>query len=147
VVAIEFALIFVFGLLPLLMLTLSGVLIFAARQSLTLAAAEGARASLHFGSPEQRGMYACTAAKRSMQWLLDFSGNTATCTSGGLAGAITVDSPAACPSTPDMTCVTVHTSFNHDDHPFIPGTTSLYHWLMHGPIHSSATMQLDTQGS
>jgi Flp pilus assembly protein TadG len=39
VVAIEFALMFLFGLLPLLLLTFNGVLIFAAKQSLTLAAA------------------------------------------------------------------------------------------------------------
>jgi Flp pilus assembly protein TadG len=46
VVAIEFALVFLFGVLPLLLLTFSGVMIFAAQQTLTLAAAEGARAAL-----------------------------------------------------------------------------------------------------
>ena len=38
-VALEFAFVFLFGMLPLIMLTFTGVLVFAAQQSLTLAAA------------------------------------------------------------------------------------------------------------
>ena len=75
--AVEFALIFLLGVLPLLLLTVSGVLIFAAKQSLTLAASEGARAALRFGvhgSIAEREVSACLAAKESMQWLLAFSG-------------------------------------------------------------------------
>jgi len=146
VVAIEFALIFLFGLLPLLMLTLSGVLIFAAKQSLTLASAEGARAALHYGTPAERGMYACQAAQRSMQWLLNFSGEAAACGSDGLGDAITVQ-PGPCPSAPAIDCMTVQTSFDYNAHPFIPGTARVYQWLLHDAIRSSATMQLDTRGS
>ena len=54
VVAIEFALVFLFGVLPLLLITVSGVMIFAAQETLSLAAAEGARAALHYGTTAQR---------------------------------------------------------------------------------------------
>lgn len=144
VVAIEFALVFLFGLLPLLLLTFSGVLIFAAQQSLTLAAAEGARAALHYGTPAQRNSNACAAAQLSMQWLLKFSNDLSPCTSGSTA--INVSALAPCPSTPAMECMTVVTSYDYNSHPFIPGTITIYHWLLQGAISSSATVQIDTSG-
>ncbi len=147
VVAIEFALVFLFGLLPLLLLTLSGVLIFAAKQSLTLAAAEGARAALHYGTPAERGVYACQAARHSMQWLLAYSGESSSCAAAGIGAAISVSTPAPCDSTPAVQCITVNTSFDYNAHPFVPGTATLYQWLMDDAIRSSATVQLDTQGS
>lgn len=143
-VAIEFALVFLLGMLPLLLLTLSGVLIFAAKQSLTLAAAEGARAALHYGD---RGMYACQAAQRSMQWLLKFSGDTGPCTTNGIGASISVSAPGPCPSTPTVQCMTVVALFDYDKHPFVPGTATVYGWLLHDTINSSATVQLDAQGS
>ncbi len=142
VVAIEFALIFLFGLLPLLLLTFSGVLIFAAQQSLTLAAAEGARAALHYGTPTQRNTNACSAAQASMQWLSTFSGDVSPCTSG----AISISALAPCPSTPAMQCMTVVASYNYNTHPFIPGTATIYQWVLQGAISSSATVQIDTSG-
>ena len=148
VVAIEFALVFLFGLLPLLLLTLSGVLIFAAKQSLTLAAAEGARAALRYSASDaDRGMQVCKTAQHSMQWLLTFSGETAPCAANGIGTSIAVSTPFPCDSAPTVQCMKVETSFDYNEHPFVPGTTSIYHWLMQGSIQSSATVQLDTQGS
>jgi hypothetical protein len=146
VVAIEFALMFLFGLLPLLLLTFSGVLIFAAQQSLTLAAANGARASLHYGSDADRLGYACKAARDSMQWLLTFAGETPDCTDAPIA----VTGPKDCPdasAAPGVKCITVTTSFDYDKHPFLPGTATVYGWVIGKPLSSTAVIQLDTQGS
>lgn len=146
VVAIEFALIFLFGVLPLLLLTFSGVLIFAAKQSLTLAAANGARAALRYGttgSIAEREASACQVAQQSMQWLLTFSGATPNCTADPIAV-----SSQACPSG-GVTCVQVTTTFDYNSHPFIPGTTTIYGWVLGGAgtLTSSATVQLDTTGT
>ncbi|KKD57170.1 hypothetical protein VM57_11835 [Stenotrophomonas maltophilia] len=59
------------GLLPLLLFTFSGVMIMAAQQTLATASAEGARASLRYGSANERRTAACVAARSSMQWLLN----------------------------------------------------------------------------
>lgn len=151
VAAIEFALVFLFGILPLLLITLSGVLIFAAQQSLTLAAAEGARAALQYGTIAQRQSNACYAAQRAMTWLLNFSGDAANCgtpaTPGGAYAAIAVSAAATCPSNAAMECITVVTSFNYDLHPFIPGTRSVYGWAIGSNLSSSATVQLDLTGN
>jgi Flp pilus assembly protein TadG len=150
VVAIEFALVFMFGVLPLLLLTLSGVLIFAAQQTLSLAAAEGARAALHYGTTAQREANACNAADESMGWLLNFAKETPNCASppvpGGAYSPIAVSAPAACPSTPAMSCMTVVASYNYNAAPFIPGTKTLYGWVMGAVMSSSATVQLDLTG-
>jgi Flp pilus assembly protein TadG len=151
VVAIEFALVFLFGVLPLLLLTFSGVMIFAAQQSLTLAAAEGARAALHYGTTAQRATNACNAAQASMQWLLTFSGDATNCGSPSAPGgasytAIAVSAPAACPSTPAMNCMTVVASYNYNAHPFMPGTVAVYGWVLGSVMSSSATVQLDLTG-
>ena len=146
VVAIEFALVFLLGLLPLLLLTFSGVLIFAAKQSLTLAAANGARAALHYGTDAQRHAYACQAAQNSMQWLVTFSGQTPNCTSN----PITVTGPVACQSkAPDgVQCITVTTTFDYNAHPFLPGTKDVYKWTVGSALSSTATIQIDnTQGT
>jgi Flp pilus assembly protein TadG len=151
VVAIEFALVFLFGVLPLLLLTFSGVMIFAAQQTLTLAAAEGARAALHYGTTAQRATSACNAAQASMQWLLTFSGDATNCATPSAPSttsysAIAVSTPSACPSTPAMECVTVVASYNYNAHPFFPGTEAIYGWVMGAVMRSSATVQLDLTG-
>jgi len=149
VVAIEFALVFLLGLLPLLLITFSGVLLFAAKQSLTLAASNGARAALHYGTNTQRQAYACQAAQNSMQWLITFSNESATCPNS----LITVTGPITCPSTPPgktptgVQCITVKTTFDYNTHPFLPGTKSVYHWVVGSALSSTATIQIDTQGS
>lgn len=148
VVAIEFALVFLLGVLPLLMLTFSGVLIFAAKQSLTLAAANGARAALRYGTTggiAERQTAACVAAEQSMQWLLNFSGATPDC--AGAPGNEPIDvSAMPCPAAAGVQCIQVITTYDYESHPFIPGTTILYGWLL-GKLSSSATVQLDTSGS
>lgn len=135
VVAVEFALTFMFGLLPLLLMMMSGVLIFAAKQSLTLAADNGARAALSYNTDRQAA--ACKVAQQSMAWLLSFSGDTPSCTSGPI-----VVSTIACPSDASVNCVQVVTSFDYSAHPFIPGTTTVYGWFLDS-ISSTAIVQLD----
>ncbi|WP_430391634.1 TadE/TadG family type IV pilus assembly protein [Dyella sp. 20L07] len=153
VAAIEFALVFLLGVLPLLLLTFSGFLIFAAKQSLTLAASEGARAALHYGTIAQRQTFACQAAQQSMQWLLTFSNesskvNCAVPQPPGTAYIpIAVSAAAPCASTPSVQCITVVTSFDYNNHPFLPGTTTVYGWLVKQALSSSATVQLDSQNS
>lgn len=136
-VAIEYALIFIFGVLPLLLLTTSGVLIFAAKQSLTLAADNGARAALQYStSSANRQATACAVAGQSMQWLLTFSGVKPDCTDGPI-----IVSTMACPSNTSLSCVQVVTSFDYAAHPFIPGTQAVYGWLLDS-ITSTAVVQL-----
>jgi Flp pilus assembly protein TadG len=147
VAAIEFAMVFLFGVLPLLMLTLTGILVFAAQQSLALASAEGARAALRYGTIAQRQNYACIAAQNSMSWLLKFSGENANCGTppapGGAYAPVAVSAATPCPSNAAMSCITVVASFDYNTHPFMPGTTALYGWLMTSNLSSSATVQLD----
>lgn len=140
VVTVEYALMLIFGILPLIMLTFTGVMIFAAKQTLSLAAAEGARASLRYGTLPERRQAACTAASRSMQWLLDFSRQTPNCSSAS-AAPIAVES-VACTGTAGLQCMRVTVSYDYENHPFLPGTVALYGWTM-GDLTSSAVAQLD----
>ena len=48
VVTIEYAFMLMFGLIPLLLLTYTGVMLMAVQQTLATASSEGARASLRF---------------------------------------------------------------------------------------------------
>jgi Flp pilus assembly protein TadG len=153
VVAIEFALVFLFGMLPLLLLTLAGVLIFAAKQSLTLAASDGARAALHYSASSGNLTDACSAALQSMNWLFVLSDNgtstPAACTDKSISNTIasivvTID----CTAASGATCVKVTTSYDYDNSPLILGTGKVYGWLMHKPIESTAVIQVyNTQGS
>lgn len=143
VITVEYALMMMLGFLPLLMLTFSGVMIMAAQQTLATASAEGARASLRFGSTAERRVAACSAARRSMQWLLRFSGQEPDCSSAGSSGAIVVSPPAACTGLASAQCVTVTVSYDYSSHPFLPGTGTLYGWVMKAPIRSVAVAQLD----
>jgi Flp pilus assembly protein protease CpaA len=81
VASIEFALMLMLGLLPLLLFTFSGVMIMAAQQTLATASAE-ARASLRYGTAGERRTAACVAARTSMQWLLQFSRQNVDCSAG-----------------------------------------------------------------
>lgn len=138
VVTIEFALMLMLGLIPLLLLTFSGTMIFAAKQSLSLAAAEGARATLHYGTLQQRHNMAEAAAKRSMEWLINFAGTNA---------SVSVSAPAVCESGSATWCYTVTTSYDYTAEPFLPGTKTLYGWVMNGPITDTATAQLDAESA
>lgn len=151
VAAIEFALVFLMGVLPLLLVTFTGVMIFAAQQSLSLASAEGARAALQYGTTAQRQANACIAAQNSMGWLLAFSGESANCAApsapGGAYAPVAVSTAAPCPSNATMTCITVVASFDYNRHPFIPGTSALYGWVLASNLSSSATVQINLTGT
>lgn len=144
VVALEFALVFLFGMLPLLMLTFTGVLVFAAQQSLTLAAAEGSRAALRYGTTDAaRTLQACVSATQSMQWLLSFSGQTDACSANGGMAATSVRF-APCASDANVRCVTVTTAYDYDKHPFLPGTGALFNLTFGAAgLRSAAVVQLE----
>lgn len=142
VVTIEFALLLVLGVLPLLLLTFSGVMIFTAKQSLALAAGEGARAALRYADHATRQTNACRASQRSMQWLLNFSAQPANCAAPNSA-PIVVSAPFPCEPGAPMQCMRVDVSYDYNSHPFIPGTGRLYGWVLGDRIRSSATVQLD----
>lgn len=145
--SIEFALVFLLGILPLLLITITGVMIFAAQEALSLASSEGARAALQYGTTAQRQTNACNAAQRSMAWLLAFSGESVTCATpaaqGGSYVPVAVSAGTPCPSNASATCITVVTSFDYNNHPFIPGTPTLYGWALGTNLSSTATVQLD----
>ncbi|MGH8054133.1 MAG: TadE/TadG family type IV pilus assembly protein [Stenotrophomonas sp.] len=141
-ITLEFAFLMMFGVLPLLLVTFSGVMIFAAKQSLTLAAGEGARAALRYGDIPERRANACMAAARSMQWLLNFSRSTPSCSAAN-APPITVSQPFACTSDSSVQCIRVIASYDHDAHPFLPGTGRLLGWTLGKSLSSSAVVQLD----
>lgn len=141
VVTLEYAFLLMIGILPLLILTFTGALIFAAKQSLALAAAEGSRAALRYGSVADRQQLACTAASRSMQWLHNFSGQAAGC-SNGSNGLVQVSTAYPCESGAAVSCIRVTASYPYDNHPFIPGTGTLYGWTVGRPLQSQAVVQL-----
>ncbi|MEN6683508.1 TadE/TadG family type IV pilus assembly protein [Stenotrophomonas pavanii] len=140
--SIEFALMLMLGLLPLLLFTFSGVMIMAAQQTLATASAEGARASLRYGTAGERRTAACVAARTSMQWLLQFSKQNVDCSAGG-SNAIVVSAQAPCAGLATAQCMTVTVSYDYASHPFLPGTATLYRWVMQAPIRSVAVAQLD----
>ena len=143
-VALEFAFVFLFGMLPLIMLTFTGVLVFAAQQSLTLAAAEGSRAALRYGTTDaERTQKACDSASQSMRWLLNFSGKTDACTAGTGIAPMTVQF-APCPSDGTIRCVSVTTAYDYDRHPFLPGTAGLFNLTFGAAgLRSIAVVQLE----
>lgn len=158
VVAIEFALVFLFGLLPLLLLTFSGVLIFAAKQSLTLAAADGARAALHYNSNASDGNLtdACSSALHDMNWLFELASSggapaPSSCTSGSIStndATATITTDNSCTAAAGATCVRVTTTYNYENSPLVLGTGTLYGWFTSGQLQSSAVIQIyNTQGN
>ncbi|WP_421567274.1 TadE/TadG family type IV pilus assembly protein [Stenotrophomonas sp. PD6] len=139
---IEFALMLIFGLLPLLMLTYTGVMIMAVQQTLSLASAEGARASLRYATPPERRVAACQAAKRSMQWLLTYAGQQPDCNAAA-APPIVVSAPAPCSGMASAQCMQISVSYDYGAKPFLPGTGRVYGWVITEPIRSTAVAQLD----
>lgn len=152
-VAVEFALLWIGGVLPLLLLATVAVSLFSIKQTLTLAAENGARAMLSYQpSMEARRQYACNVAQQATQWLQNYAGigdvcqNTAS--TAGTTTGIAVSQPFACPYKTSSTgtsfyCVTVTASYNYAKNPFFPGTASLYGWIVSDSISSTATVQLD----
>jgi Flp pilus assembly protein TadG len=154
VVAIEFALMFLFGMLPLLLFTFAGALIFAAKQSLTLAADNGARAALHYNTTAGGNLTeACSTALQSMDWLFALSASSSApaptaCTSASVTNNIaSIAVTSNCTADTGATCVLVTTTYDYNDSPLILGTGTLYGWLMSGPLQSTAVIQIYNQGS
>ena len=143
-VTIEFALLVMLGLVPMLLLTYAGVMIMAAQQTLALSASEGARATLLYGTDAERRNAACQAASRSMRWLLNFSGSSVDCTGAG-SPPVVVSQRLACAGNPGALCIQVTTSFDHNAHPFIPGIGRLYGWVLDRPLSSSAVAQIESE--
>jgi hypothetical protein len=139
---LEFAFMLIFGLVPLLMLTYTGVMIMAVQQTLSLAAAEGARASLRHAPTAERRAAACEAARRSMQWLLSYAGQSPDCSLAS-AAPIMVSPPAPCSGMASAQCMRISVSYDYQAKPFLPGTGRMYGWVITRPIQSSAVAQLD----
>jgi Flp pilus assembly protein TadG len=142
VVTIEYALLLMLGMFPLLMLTFTGVMVFSAQQSLSLAAAEGARASLRYGDDASRRAAACNAASEAMGWLLTFSKQSSAC-SNPTAPPVQVTGPFVCSGSSDRQCMRVTVSYDYNTHPLLPGTGTLFGWTLGSPLQSAATAQLD----
>jgi len=118
--AVEFALV-----VPLLLLLLFGIISYGVmlsfRQTLSQAAAEGARAAaVTFVKADKQ-----TAGYSAIQGALDSFGTT--CTSGVLrkgstsVGTCTVTAPGPCtPVAVGVECVTVTLSYDYRDHPIVP---------------------------
>jgi hypothetical protein len=146
IATLEFALMLLFGLLPLLLVTYSGVMIMAAQQTLSAASAEGARAAFRHATPTERRTAACLAARRSMQWLLTYAKQSPDCAAGG-APPISVSTPAPCADLPAAQCIHVEVSYDYSTYPFLPGTGRVYGWVMTRPLRSTAVAQLDLGGN
>lgn len=142
VVTVEYAFLLMLGVIPLLMLLITGFMMFVAQQSLALASSEGARASLRYGTTAERRAAACVAASGAMEWLLEYTGSPANCASAD-AGPVAVSQPYACAGTPDRWCMQVTVTFDYDDHPFVPGTAMLMGWVLGKDMRSTAVAQLD----
>jgi TadE-like protein len=111
--AVEFAIVFpLFFLIFYAIVTYS--LIFVAKQSLTLAAQEGARAALRYqalatdqaSSLTLRSSAACTTANGLVNWLA--------------SGAPCVATHAPCSYDGTMQCITVSLSYDYASHPLVP---------------------------
>ena len=142
VVTIEYALLLMLGILPLLLFTINGTLVFAAKQSLSLAAAEGSRAALRHGSTEQKKLYACNAARNAMSWLLSFSGEQVNC-NAPVSAPIRVSNAQPCTGGVGGYCMRVTVTFDVDAHPFLPGANQLFGWVFGKKLTSEAVVQLD----
>lgn len=143
VVTLEYAFLLMVAILPLLIFTFTGTLIFAAKQSLSLAAAEGSRAALRHGNLQQRQANACVAARRSMQWLLNFSGQTPDCLSAN-SESILISAALPCEDGSSVRCIRVTVSYDYDQYPFIPGTGTLFGWTVGQRLQSQAVVQIDS---
>ena len=134
--AIEFALIF-----PMLFMVLYGIvtysLIFAAEQSLTLAAEEGARAALDYQSASSanaalaaRGQNACIVASKAAGWL----GANANCAT----------QVQACSYDATMDCIEVTLTYDYAGHPLLPNLP-LLSLAVPPTLTSAATVQINPE--
>jgi hypothetical protein len=128
VVAVEFAFIFpAFFLLFYAIVTYG--LIFAAQQTLTLAAAEGARAAIRYpggatDSMALRASTACTVARAPLVWLRNMGGlgsGTACGTNEAAAGVSVVNKTglADCGGA-TLSCIRVRINYDYANHALVP---------------------------
>jgi Flp pilus assembly protein TadG len=140
VTAIEFAILFPVFFAILYAIIQYGM-IFAAQQTLTLAAEEGARAALQYQEASSttaaltlRQDTAQQACLKSIGWLASVS-SSITCVA-------TTPSQTNCPNS-SMYCVQVAADYpNYSAHPLIP-TIALLRWAVPAKLGSSAIVQLD----
>ncbi len=127
--AIEFAIIFPIFFLIFYAIVTYG-LIFAAQQTITLAASEGARAAVRYqsGSSETARLAARTAAACDMSnqvlaWLRK-TGSGQTGTSGvcatGITKTVVTEEKASCSGLSGITCIKVLVTYDYDNAPLIP---------------------------
>lgn len=142
VAAIEFAIVFLlFFILVWGILTFGFV--FAAQQTLTLAAENGARAALHYQAGAQdvgsatalRSAAAQQATAKSLAWLQKFNPLYYP------QAAVTVQG-GTCAYDAALTCFTVSVSYPYAQHPLIPSMPALG-LLVPQTLHGYAAMQMD----
>ncbi len=131
VAALEFAILMP-ALLVFLMLVLNAVMMFAARQSLSLAAAEGARAALRYGSPGDRATVAKNTALTAMAWLQNF---------GATADAQLDTTTGGCSAS--AACFKVTTKYNYCTNPLMVGMSLLGCGASANGMEQQAIVQLD----
>ena len=141
-ITIEYAFMLMLGILPLLLLTINGTLVFSAKQSLSIAAADGARAALRHGTTAQKKNYACGAAREAMTWLMTFSKQSVNC-SNPASPPIVVSNPTPCAGGVPGHCMKVEVMYDIASHPFMPGLGPVYGWFFQKPLRSEATVHLD----
>jgi Flp pilus assembly protein TadG len=135
--AVEFAIVFpLFFVIFYAIVTYS--LIFVAKQSLTLAAAEGARAALRFqpnatstsNALDLRASAACTTASSLVNWLAGVSPCVAT--------------HAACSFDSTMQCINVSLTYNYASDPLIP-SLPLLDMALPSVLSAQAMVQLNPE--
>lgn len=135
VVSVEFAIIF-----PVLFLLLYAIityaLAFTAQQTLTLAAAEGARAGLRFQANDaQRLSAAKAAAETTAGWLKQRSASALSATSTKIA----------CSYAPSLTCIRVDVKYiNAGDSALVPPLLGILRLNPPSELKASATVQVTT---
>ena len=140
--AIEFAILFPIFFIIFYAIVTYG-LIFAAQQSMTLAAAEGARAAVRYQKGDtqiarqnSRVAAACDMANQSLSWLRK-AGGQATAPAAGVCGTGTTSvqaTPVACSGVTGVSCVRVLVTYNYSAAPLVP--------KLLGPVFSLPTPNL-----
>ncbi|MEG0936793.1 MAG: TadE/TadG family type IV pilus assembly protein [Comamonas sp.] len=127
--AIEFAIIFpIFFLIFYAVVTYG--LIFAAQQTITLAASEGARAAVRYQNGKDaterqalRIAEACNMSNQVLNWLRKAGSGQSTgagvCSTGITTTQVTADK-ALCPTLNGVTCIKVLVTYDYDKAPLVP---------------------------
>ncbi|WP_412103100.1 TadE/TadG family type IV pilus assembly protein [Polaromonas sp. SM01] len=148
-VAIEFAFLFPAFFLIFYAITTYG-LIFAAQQTLTLAAAEGGRAALRYpgGAADTltaRQNNACAAALLPLSWLQNMGGLGAGsgCSGGPAAPGVSVKNDP-CSYATSHRCFTVTVRYDYQAHPMVPQLLGSFSLPTPTALQGSAVVQVNT---